>query len=47
MKLLASVVSLFAVASLADKYPPGTNCHTNRVQQSVLGWNVDYHASAG
>ena len=30
MKLLASVVSLFAVASLADKYPPGTNCHTNR-----------------
>jgi hypothetical protein len=28
MKLLASI-SLFAVASLAAKYPAGTNCHSN------------------
>jgi hypothetical protein len=30
MKLLGSVVALFAVASLAAKLPAGTNCHTNK-----------------
>jgi hypothetical protein len=29
MKLLGSIIPLFAVATLAQKYTAGTNCHTN------------------